>query len=138
MEFLTYKLFLVVSESSVKIWSYFLSMVCFSLYSFYVEDIYSWHLTGYLNLTIFSLSLASVLRAVIFLLFFFVSGFNRKRTSSTWKHRKTFADLEIEEVNMFGKSSAVSLLLSLLAAPLFNQIEAGNDTISSSKVRLYM
>ncbi|KAL9986632.1 hypothetical protein ACROYT_G000803 [Oculina patagonica] len=34
---------------------------------------------------------------------------------------------------MFGKSSAVSLLLSLLAAPLFNQIEAGNDTISSSK-----
>lgn len=38
---------------------------------------------------------------------------------------------------MFGKSSAVSLLLWLLVAPFFNQID-GNNSVSSSKVRLLL
>lgn len=46
-----------------------------------------------------------------------------------WNQRK--------KVNMFGNFSAVTLLLWLLAALLFNQIEAGNNSVSSSKVRLH-
>ena len=38
---------------------------------------------------------------------------------------------------MIGKSSAVPLLLWLLVAPFFNQID-GNNTVSPSKVRLIL
>ena len=42
-----------------------------------------------------------------------------------------------EEVSMFGKSCAVSLLIWLLVVPFFNQID-GNNTVSPSKVRLLL
>lgn len=67
---------------------------------------------------------------------FSVSGFNHQLKYLSG--RKTFVHCEINERSMFRKPSAMSLLLLLLVAYLFDHIEGVNNTGSSvSKVRIY-